>query len=69
MKVKSNLIAGKGTGETIDYQTLRIPGECTEYWGNGNCLFKTCPYPPYNLPCDETNNSQKWGNIGAYHYF
>lgn len=27
-------------------------GACTENWGNGVCLFKTCPYPPFTLPCD-----------------
>ncbi len=28
-----------------------LVGECQEYWGNGECLYKTCPYPPFNMPC------------------
>jgi hypothetical protein len=29
-----------------------MPGACTERWGNGVCLYKECPYPPFQLPCD-----------------
>ncbi len=28
-----------------------MPGECQEFWGNGVCLYKTCPYPPFQMPC------------------
>ncbi|MEI7990006.1 MAG: LysM peptidoglycan-binding domain-containing protein [Chloroflexota bacterium] len=28
-----------------------LPGACQEFWGNGECLYKTCPYPPFTMPC------------------
>jgi hypothetical protein len=28
-----------------------MPGECQEFWGNGVCLYKTCPYPPFTMDC------------------
>lgn len=27
-------------------------GACTERWGNGVCLYKECPYPPFQMPCN-----------------
>lgn len=29
----------------------KMVGQCTEYWGNGVCLYKECPYPPFQMPC------------------
>ncbi len=26
-------------------------GACKEFWGNGQCLYKVCPYPPFEMPC------------------
>jgi hypothetical protein len=28
-----------------------MPGACSEFWGNGKCLYKVCPYPPFQMPC------------------
>jgi len=28
-----------------------MPGACKEFWGNGKCLYKICPYPPFEMPC------------------
>lgn len=26
-------------------------GACQEFWGNGVCLYKQCPYPPFTMDC------------------
>ncbi len=50
MKTKTDLRAGY------------TPGGCTEVMDKfGNCKKITCPYPPFNFPCDEKWRATRWG--------
>jgi len=33
------------------HKDKQLVGACKQIWGNGVCLYKECPYPPFQLPC------------------
>lgn len=69
MKIKTNINAGNDIGMETVSSKKDLLGACQEYWGNGVCLFKKCPYPPFDFPCDKEKQSDFPNYLGGFGHY